>query len=67
MAMIVEGNAAKNKFRADTLPSGKCSLKIDRPAGLGALAITVRPPPVMAPATKAVSYTHLTLPTTSRV
>ena len=51
--MIVGGKAAKNKYKAETLPSGKCSFKIAIPAGFGALAITVKPPPVKAPATRA--------------
>jgi len=50
---MVGGKAAKNKYKAETLPSGKYSFKIAIPAGFGALAITVNPPPVKAPATKA--------------
>jgi len=53
IATMVGGNAAKNNQSGETLPSGKCSRRIDMPAGFGALAITVKPPPVMAPATNA--------------
>ena len=35
-------------------PSVNFSFRMDTPAGLGALAITVNPPPVTAPATRAV-------------
>ena len=42
-----------------TLFSEKYLLKIDIPAGLGAFAITVRPPPVTAPATKATLNSSL--------
>ena len=38
---------------ADTLSSGNFPLSSERPAGLGALAITVKPPPTTAPATRA--------------
>ena len=37
------------------IPFLKCLFKMLWPAGLGALAITVRPPPVTAPATTAYS------------
>ena len=43
--------AAKIKFFGEIAPSGKQPRKIEKPAGFGALAITVRPPPVTAPAT----------------
>lgn len=51
--MILVGKSApNNNFKGDTPPS-KYLLRILWPAGLGALAITVRPPPVTAPATTA--------------
>ena len=44
--------AAFSKRIGET-PFSKYFFKIDWPAGLGALAITVRPPPVTAPAATA--------------
>ena len=52
-AMIVGGNAP-NKSPKGLMPvSPKVPFKIPKPAGFGALAITVNPPPVTAPATNA--------------
>ena len=53
IAIIVGGIAAINKPRGLIFFSEKCFLKIDIPAGFGALAITVKPPPVTAPLTSA--------------
>ena len=50
--MIVGIIAPKASF-AGLTPPGKNLERIDCPAGLGAFAITVRPPPVTAPATTA--------------
>ena len=48
------GTRAARKRPNGLMPlSPNCGWKIDWPAGLGALAITVRPPPAMAPATTA--------------
>ena len=44
-------SAAASRPNALIEPSSKLPLRIAKPAGLGALAITVRPPPVTAPAT----------------
>src|ERR1035437_6289423 len=46
--MMVGRNAAAASLRGDT-PSPKKRERIDWPAGFGALAMTVRPPPVTAP------------------
>ena len=50
--MIVGIIAPKANFAGFT-PPGKNLDRIDCPAGFGAFAITVRPPPVTAPATTA--------------
>lgn len=50
-ATAVGTKADRNSLPAEILPSGKAFLRMAYPAGLGALAITVRPPPVTAPAT----------------
>ena len=47
------GMIAPNASFAGFTPPGKNLDKIDWPAGLGAFAITVNPPPVTAPATTA--------------
>ena len=43
--------AAAARPPALIVPSSKLSLRIAKPAGFGALAMTVSPPPVTAPAT----------------
>jgi len=43
--------AAANSGPAAIVPLGKVAFKMANPAGFGALAITVSPPPVTAPAT----------------
>src|SRR5437899_12688853 len=50
--MIVGGSAPSNRFSGE-MPSGKNLERMDWPAGLGAFAITVKPPPATAPATTA--------------
>ena len=45
--------AAIKRYRAETAPFGKCFRKMAIPAGLGAFAMTVRPPPATAPPTNA--------------
>lgn len=45
---MVGGNAASSKPRGLITPSSKQPFKIENPAGLGALAMTVSPPPVTA-------------------
>ena len=52
-ATSVGSSAAASRPSGCTASSSKCRRRIDSPAGLGALAITVRPPPVTAPATSA--------------
>ncbi len=52
-AMRVGGSAANSRPSGWTASSLKYPRKIAMPAGLGALAIMVKPPPVTAPATKA--------------
>lgn len=47
----VGGSAAINNPPAPTVWFGNSGFRIAMPAGFGALAITVRPPPVIAPAT----------------
>ena len=54
IATIVGGIAPMSKPRGAIACSGKCFFKIEIPAGFGAFAITVRPPPVTAPATSAI-------------
>ena len=47
------GISAYKKSLIGLIPSGPNeSFSIPKPAGLGALAITVKPPPATAPATK---------------
>ena len=53
IAISVGGIAAINKPSGLIFFSEKCFLKIEIPAGFGAFAITVSPPPVKAPHTKA--------------
>src|SRR5690606_30874194 len=48
-ATKVGTNADINNFSGEIAPSGKQPFKIANPAGFGAFAITVRPPPVTAP------------------
>src|SRR5215475_13596958 len=50
--MRVGMSAPRNNRHAET-PSGKNLARIDWPAGFGAFAITVKPPPATAPATTA--------------
>src|SRR5215475_11963462 len=50
--MRVGMSAPKNNFPAE-MPSGKNLERMDWPAGFGALAMTVNPPPATAPATTA--------------
>src|SRR5512138_3716466 len=50
-ATSVGSRAAAARPPAPMAPSWKLSFRMAKPAGLGALAITVRPPPVTAPAT----------------
>ena len=45
--------AARSNFPGWTTPSFKYPLRMEAPAGLGALAIKVSPPPVTAPDTRA--------------
>src|SRR6266403_1877239 len=52
-AMTNVGNAAPRKRPTGEMPSGKWRASAAWPAGFGALAITVRPPPATAPATTA--------------
>ena len=49
-ATTVGGAAARNNPAGLMVPSSKLPLRIEKPAGFGALAITVSPPPVTAPA-----------------
>ena len=53
IATIVGNAAAKNKYNGLTFSFGKNDFSSDIPAGFGALAITVKPPPVTAPETTA--------------
>src|SRR5690606_13383992 len=50
-ATRVGGRAAPSSLSGEMAPSGKVFFRMAKPAGFGALAITVRPPPVTAPAT----------------
>jgi hypothetical protein len=53
-AMIIVGTIAASTSPLGEMPSfPKAGARIDCPAGFGALAITVNPPPVTAPATTA--------------
>ena len=52
IATNVGGNAATNSPKGWIESSSNDSLSMAKPAGLGALAMTVRPPPVTAPATR---------------
>ena len=54
-AMIRVGKSAPRRRPMGEMPFSKCLFRMLWPAGLGALAITVRPPPVTAPATTAYS------------
>jgi len=64
---IVKDNAAirvgivaeKKSLPGCTTPSFKYALRIEAPAGLGALAMSVRPPPVTAPDTRATLNSRL--------
>ena len=51
--MMTVGRSAQIKRRPALMPDLKYFPRIACPAGFGALAITVRPPPVTAPATTA--------------
>ena len=51
--MIIVGIRAAKAKNAGLTPLLKKRLRIDWPAGFGAFAITVSPPPVTAPATTA--------------
>lgn len=51
--MQAVGNNAPAKRQSGDTPLGKWRARMDWPAGLGALAMTVRPPPATAPATTA--------------
>lgn len=51
--MAVGTIAASKSFTAFKLEFGKRDARMEKPAGLGALAKMVKPPPVMAPDTKA--------------
>ena len=51
--MQVGRNAAIKSFKAFKELSGNLELKIENPAGLGAFARIVKPPPANAPETKA--------------
>lgn len=51
--MIVHGKAFKNNFPAFNEEFGNLRPKIEKPAGFGAFAKIVRPPPTKAPDTKA--------------
>lgn len=60
MAIKVGRNAAL-KSPIGLIPSGpNFDCKMEKPAGLGALAMTVNPPPATAPATKAYLKASLT-------
>lgn len=50
-ATRVGARAHRKRRPEEMLPSGKWFFRMAKPAGFGALAITVRPPPVTAPAT----------------
>lgn len=63
-ATAVGTSAPTKRPAALTAPSWKLPLRIDRPAGLGAFAITVNPPPVIAPLTSAYLYPS-SMPSTS--
>ncbi len=54
-AMIKVGKSAPRRRPMGEMPVLKCLFSMLCPAGFGALAITVRPPPVTAPATTAYS------------
>ena len=51
--MMIVGIRAPANNNTGFTPCVKNLLRIDCPAGLGALAMTVKPPPVTAPATTA--------------
>ena len=51
--MIVGGKAATNNFKELSAPFLNFGPNIENPAGLGALASMVRPPPLIAPETMA--------------
>lgn len=53
MAVIIVGIRAYLKRLTDDTPASKYFFKMDWPTGLGALAIMVNPPPVIAPDTMA--------------
>ena len=52
-AIIVGAKAARNKLIASSEESGNFELSIEKPAGLGAFAKIVSPPPTNAPETSA--------------
>ena len=51
--MMVGGMAESRRRLAETTALGKYGLNMAMPAGFGALAMTVNPPPATAPPTKA--------------
>src|SRR5699024_2561159 len=54
------GTAAENNRRnGEIAPSGHVPLRIENPAGLGALAMTVNPPPATEPATNIYRHSSL--------
>ena len=60
LATMVGGRAARNSPSGLTDSSSKLDFRIATPAGFGALAMMVRPPPVTAPATMAYWKAGLT-------
>ena len=64
-AKQVGANAHRNSRHGET-PSGNQGERIDWPAGFGALAITVRPPPTKAPATTACRKASAAGPATDK-
>ena len=50
-ATSVGKEAARKSLSGEIVPSEKQPFRMEKPAGLGALAMTVSPPPVTAPAT----------------
>ena len=55
MAMLVGIKAHRNSLMGLIPSTPKLSPNIPNPAGLGAFAITVNPPPETAPATRAMA------------
>ena len=50
--MNVGGSAATSSPKGRIASSSNDPLSMEKPAGFGALAMTIRPPPVTAPATR---------------